>query len=260
MGHQKYINVVRVSPNDKLIASSSQDKTIKVWSSSDLLLQLTLTGHKKGVWDCAFSPVDKLLVSASGDKTLRVWNLTGAGSCLCVLQGHLQALVRCAWLNAGLQLLSTAVDGVTKLWNVRKQACVGTIQMHDEKIWAVDMGGTDGRYVLTGGGDSSLKVWRDDTVEKEQEDKEKQLERLQDEQKLSTLIRGEEYLEAALMAFRMNKLRDFYLVMNKILTLKTSKVDPVDSVLQDRLKFKQFTQKAAESGIKSLVQPNTLEN
>jgi hypothetical protein len=33
------------------------------------------------------------------------------------------------------------------------------------------------------------------------------------------------------MAFRMNKLRDFYLVMNKILTLRSSKVDPVDSVL-----------------------------
>jgi U3 small nucleolar RNA-associated protein 13 len=59
-----------------MIASSSQDKTIKIWSSHDLLLQLTLTGHKKGVWDCAFSPVDKLLVSASGDKTVRVWNLT----------------------------------------------------------------------------------------------------------------------------------------------------------------------------------------
>lgn len=39
MGHQKYINVVKVSPNDKLIASSSQDKTIKIWSSSDLMLQ-----------------------------------------------------------------------------------------------------------------------------------------------------------------------------------------------------------------------------
>ena len=172
MGHQKYINVVRVSPNDKMIASSSQDKTIKIWSSHDLLLQLTLAGHKKGVWDCAFSPVDKLLVSASGDKTVRVWNLTGEGSCLCVLQGHMQSLVKCAWLNAGLQVMSTAVDGVTKIWNVKKQACVATIQMHEEKIWGIDMCQV-GRYVLTGGGDSSLKLWVDNTVEKEQEDKEK---------------------------------------------------------------------------------------
>ena len=76
--------MVRVSPNDKLIASSSQDKTIKIWNSSDLMLVQTLNGHKKGVWDCAFSPVDKLLVSASGDKTIKVWNLSN-GTCIATL-------------------------------------------------------------------------------------------------------------------------------------------------------------------------------
>jgi hypothetical protein len=39
-----------------------------------------------------------------------------------------------------------------------------------------------------------------------------------DEQKLSGLIRQEDYVNAALMAFRLNKLRDFYLVIQKILT------------------------------------------
>ena len=81
------------------------------------------------------------------------------------------------------------------------------------------------------------------------------MQRLVDEQKLSQLIRGEDYLEAALMAFRMNKLRDFYLVMNKIVSASQAKPDPVDSVLLDRQRFKQFTNKAAEmSGIKYLVQ------
>ena len=36
MAHQKYINAVRISPNDKLIATSSQDKTIKIWESKSL--------------------------------------------------------------------------------------------------------------------------------------------------------------------------------------------------------------------------------
>jgi hypothetical protein len=62
-------------------------------------------------------------------------------------------------------------------------------------------------------------------------------------------------LEAALMAFRMNKLRDFYLVINKIVTSSQAKLDPVDSVLLDRQRFKQFTAKAAEgsTGLKNLV-------
>jgi len=57
---------------------------------------------------------------------------------------------------------------------------------------------------------------------------------LHDEQKLSSLIRDEDFIQAAVMAFRLNKLRDFYLVVSKILQKKSAKQDPVDSVLQDR--------------------------
>jgi U3 small nucleolar RNA-associated protein 13 len=39
MAHQKYINSVKISPNDKLIATSSQDKTIKIWDAKSLQLK-----------------------------------------------------------------------------------------------------------------------------------------------------------------------------------------------------------------------------
>ena len=58
MAHQKFINAVRVAPNDKLIATSSQDKSIKLWEAASLSLKGTLSGHKKGVWDIQFSPTD----------------------------------------------------------------------------------------------------------------------------------------------------------------------------------------------------------
>jgi hypothetical protein len=86
--------------------------------------------------------------------------------------------------------------------------------MHGEKVWAVDV---QGQHVITGGGDSTVKVWEDCTTEKEIEEKEGMLQRLKDEQQLSHLIREEDDVEAALMAFRLNKLRDFYLVIQKIM-------------------------------------------
>lgn len=177
------------------------------------MLKNTLNGHKQGVWDIAFSPTDKLLVSASGDKTLKVWNLE-SGNCVATMSGHQTALVKVSWLNLGLQLISASVDGVVKLWNFKKQVCVNTFEMHSEKIWAIDVMGP---HIITGGGDSTIKIWQDCTTEKETEDKELLLQKLKDEQTLSHLIREEDYVQAALMAFRLNKLRDFYLVINKIL-------------------------------------------
>lgn len=51
MAHQKYINSVKISPNDKVIATSSQDKTIKLWDAKSLTLLKTLSGHRRGIWD-----------------------------------------------------------------------------------------------------------------------------------------------------------------------------------------------------------------
>jgi len=89
-----------MAPNDKLLASASQDKSIKIWDPSSLKLLLTLQGHKRGVWDIAFSPIEKVLVSGSGDKTIKLWNLS-TGSCLQTLQGHVDQLVRVQFLNQG---------------------------------------------------------------------------------------------------------------------------------------------------------------
>lgn len=84
--HDKSINAVCVAPNDKLVASCSMDKTIKLWSLPNLSPIMTLTGHKKGVWDISFSTLSSVLLSCSGDQTLRVWNVKD-GSTLYTIEG-----------------------------------------------------------------------------------------------------------------------------------------------------------------------------
>jgi U3 small nucleolar RNA-associated protein 13 len=101
MAHQKYINAVKISPNDKMIATSSQDKTIKLWDAKSLTLLKTLAGHRRGIWDIQFSPTDQLIASASGDNLLKVWSIA-SGQAVATLQGHQAALVKLNWLNMGL--------------------------------------------------------------------------------------------------------------------------------------------------------------
>ena len=62
------------SPDGKRLASSSTDRTVKVWDSTTGQETLTLKGHTDAVISVAFSVDGKRLASASDDGTVKLWD------------------------------------------------------------------------------------------------------------------------------------------------------------------------------------------
>jgi U3 small nucleolar RNA-associated protein 13 len=131
--HDKSINCVTFSPNDKLFATASQDKTVKVWNTADGTLLGTCTGHRRGVWSVEFSPVEQIMVTSSGDKTVKIWSLKDF-SCLKTFEGHTNTVLRASFLSSGLQIVSCGADGLVKLWTIKNNECVATLDGHTEKV------------------------------------------------------------------------------------------------------------------------------
>eukprot|EP01087_Luapelamoeba_hula_P017015 TRINITY_DN5318_c0_g1_i1.p1 TRINITY_DN5318_c0_g1~~TRINITY_DN5318_c0_g1_i1.p1 ORF type:complete len:305 (-),score=41.95 TRINITY_DN5318_c0_g1_i1:97-1011(-) len=75
--HQTYILKALYSPDAKLLATTSADSTIKIWTVDEKGLKLfkVLSGHQRWVWDCMFSADSAYVVSASSDLSARLWAL-----------------------------------------------------------------------------------------------------------------------------------------------------------------------------------------
>ncbi|MEU6742758.1 WD40 repeat domain-containing protein [Streptosporangium sandarakinum] len=75
-GHTDEVNGVAFHPDGHLLATTSEDKTVRLWdTATGKLISAPLTGHTALVVGVAFHPDGHLLATASSDKTVRLWDL-----------------------------------------------------------------------------------------------------------------------------------------------------------------------------------------
>src|SRR5688500_18236002 len=86
-GHAGSVMSLSFSPDCTILASSSRDKTIRLWDPKSGKPLRTLNEHAADVYCVTFSPKGDLLATASADRTVRLWN-ANSGALLRTLEGH----------------------------------------------------------------------------------------------------------------------------------------------------------------------------
>ncbi|XP_001601796.1 transducin beta-like protein 3 [Nasonia vitripennis] len=201
--HTKDINSVTVSPNDKLIATGSQDKTAKLWSADNLQQLGVFRGHRRGVWCVRFSPIDQVLATSSADCTIKLWSL-GELNCLKTFEGHESAVLKMEFLSRGMQIISSGADGLLKLWSVKSAECNATLDQHNNRVWSIAVNKNE-THLVSGGSDSLLVIWRDTTQENKAKAIALQEELMKDEQKLANCLQAQKLTKALRLALKLQK-------------------------------------------------------
>uniref|UniRef100_A0A1B0A430 WD_REPEATS_REGION domain-containing protein n=1 Tax=Glossina pallidipes TaxID=7398 RepID=A0A1B0A430_GLOPL len=125
--HDKEVNCVTYSPNNKIIATASQDKLAKLWSAETFTILGILRGHSRAI----------------------------ALSCLKRLE-HSNRVLKAEFLHHGRYIVSASSDGLLKLWSIKTGTCIQTMEGHDDRVWSLAMPSSSKMHLFSVAADSKL--------------------------------------------------------------------------------------------------------
>ncbi|MEU1478843.1 AAA family ATPase [Streptomyces sp. NPDC005760] len=165
-GHTGAVYLTSFSPDGKLLATASYDRTVRLWDVADRShpkpLGAPLAGGTSWVSSAVFSPDGRTLASAGDDGRIRLWDLkdprrpTPLGA---PLTGHRGTIYLIAFSPDGRTLASAGEDRTVRLWDMRDRErppteLTGAGAAVRSVAWS-----PDGRTLAAGGDDTTVRLW-----------------------------------------------------------------------------------------------------
>jgi len=164
-GHSERVNSVAFNPVGTILASGSDDKSVKLWTLSDGKAFRTLNAGTGKVNSVAFSP-DGLTVLAGGvnlarsARSIKLWRISD-GVCLWTFNDVTvdeDEVMSVAFSPDGLTVATGGTNASIYLWSVADGECIRTFAGHTGTIRSVAFS-PDGTMLASAGFDNSIKIW-----------------------------------------------------------------------------------------------------
>ncbi|HEX2621660.1 MAG TPA: WD40 repeat domain-containing protein, partial [Phototrophicaceae bacterium] len=154
--HSRRINQVTVSPNSRLVISSSNDGTLIVWDIETGALLSRLAGHRGPVNAAVFTPDSRYAISASDDTSLILWDLQ-TGQLLRNFNGHIAPIKYLAISQDGKTFVSSTGDDTIIVWQF--ESVENTITWAVQNRYVRQLTCDEGRqFNLTGSCDTTTNL------------------------------------------------------------------------------------------------------
>ncbi|GEE01546.1 hypothetical protein nbrc107696_19920 [Gordonia spumicola] len=168
-GHGAPVYDVAYSSDGSLLASASNDRTVRLWrrtSGATPFAQLaTISGFGNFVTSVTFSPTRPLLAAASGDGAVRLWNIADPAvpRRIAELRSGRGTSYLTRFSPDGSRLATTSDDGTVTLFRIDSDDAAPTVRTdlrgHRGAVRAIAFDSSGG-LLASGGEDQTVRLWR----------------------------------------------------------------------------------------------------
>ena len=155
-GHERAVTSAVFSPDGRRIATSSGDRTARIWDAATATQLTLLSGHSEPVYTVNFSRDGQRIVTASMDHTARIWDAK-TGKPLAVLAGHQDDVVTAAFSPDGLQVVTASDDGTVRIWDTTTARPSAVLSAHERGVTGAVFS-PDGLLVATASADGTARI------------------------------------------------------------------------------------------------------
>eukprot|EP00041_Stephanoeca_diplocostata_P011404 m.188306 g.188306 ORF g.188306 m.188306 type:complete len:599 (+) comp18525_c0_seq1:236-2032(+) len=155
--HEAGVTSLTQDPTGEIIATASDDGTMRTWQLSSGEPLLEGVGHGAWISSCRFNRTGNMVATASGDATVKLWN-TQEGTCAATLSGHAYAVWDVAFHTSGDFVASGSMDNTVKLWDIPNARCQRTLRGHTDAVNSVAFQ-THSNLAVSASADRLCKLW-----------------------------------------------------------------------------------------------------
>ncbi|KYM96065.1 PREDICTED: WD repeat-containing protein 3 [Cyphomyrmex costatus] len=172
---------VRITPNNKFVAVSLLDCTIKIFFLDSFKFFVSLFGHKLPVLCMDISSDSTLIVTGSADRNIKIWGLD-YGDCHKSIFAHENSVTSLSFVPGTHYFFTSGKDGLIKQWDADNYQKIITLQGHSGESWNCCIS-SNGAYIASCGSDKVVRLYEktceplvlQDIMEEEREQQENEL-------------------------------------------------------------------------------------